>query len=79
MSKADEINKYYMAYCYICKNKIFGFGDIIITNKNKLKMNTQRDIKDIKDFIIKKTRENKNIDIENITIMDFRELEEEDE
>ena len=79
MSEADEKNQYYIAYCAEEKNKIFNFGDTIITNKNKLKMNTKKDIEAVKEFIIKKAKEYNNIDIKNITIMDFRELEKEDE
>lgn len=80
MSEVDDNNKYYIAYCAILKNKEhYCFGDTIITNKNKLKMNTEKDIENVKDFIIKKMKERNNIDVKNITIMDFRELEENNE
>lgn len=73
------MNKYYIAYCAISKNNISCFGDTIIANKNKLKMNTKKEIENVKDFMIEKMKEKNNTDIKNITIMDFRALEEDDE
>lgn len=71
------MNKYYIAYVY--KNKFgIGFGDMVITNKNKLEINTIEDIESIKDYVSSKLKE-KYEEIEGITIMDFRELEVEDE
>lgn len=75
MSKADKMNKYYIAYCAEEKNKRFSFGDVVIANKNKLKMSTEKDIETVKEFIIKKAEEYNNVNIKNITIMDFRKLE----
>ncbi len=73
------MNKYYIAYAHKNRNGM-GFGDMVITNKNKLKMNTIEDIETIKDFVTSKLKEEygKN-EIEGITIMDFRELEAKDE
>lgn len=69
----NKMNKYYIAFGF--KSDIVGFGDAIITNRNKLKMDTVRDIETIKNFILAKLKED-NKTIENVTIMDFRELEE---
>ncbi len=68
------MNKYYIAFAYKSKIQI-GFGDTIITSKNKLKMNTIEDIENIKSFILEKMKEKDNT-IKGITIMDFRGLEE---
>lgn len=66
------MNRYYIAFGF--KGKAIGFGDTIITNQNELKMNTIEDIENVKSFILEKLKE-KDETIENVSIMDFRELE----
>lgn len=67
------MNKYYIAFGF--EGIAIGFGDTIIANKNKLKMSTVEDIENVKSFILDKLKE-KDKTIKNVTIMDFRELEE---
>lgn len=68
------MHRYYITYIYKSKTQI-NFGEMTITNKNKLKMNTIEDIKNTKSFILENIKK-EDSKIEGIMIMDFRELEE---
>lgn len=74
---SNKINKYYIAYCFNTIEGLPGFGDMVISNNNKLKMDTIEDIDNVKSFVKTKAKEIKGDNIENLTIMDWRELKNE--
>ena len=70
-------NKYYIAYCFQEESTLFGYGNMVISNSDKLSIGDIEDIEILKEFIKKETLKEKNKNIYNIVIMDFRELKEE--
>lgn len=69
------MNKYYIAYLFQCEKHI-GYGELIISNNEKLTMETSKEINSIKEYIKEQTFERDNKEIKNIVVMDFRELKE---
>ena len=67
------IHSYYVAYCFRTENDI-GFGSMIIRNKSKMKPQTEEDLKVLISYI---KNNSDNINMKNVTIMDFRELKKE--
>lgn len=67
---------YYIGYCF--KETItgaFGYGEMTISVRKELKLNTMEDIDAIKMFIEKKSIDAKGEIIKDIVIMNFIELE----
>lgn len=72
----DKVHIYYIGYCF--KEAVtgsFGYGEMTISVRKELKLNTMEDIDEIKMFIEKKSIDAKGEIIKNIVIMNFIELE----
>ena len=70
-----KIHKYYLAYCFKVNDYKSGFGNIIISNSNKLSINS---IEDIEEVVKESGKKKDNVELKDVVIMDFRELGSED-